>query len=52
MTYREAGDAAPTTKDEAVKVFVGCDSMPINFNTVKDIYLWAVGGDGVVRVDT
>lgn len=51
MTYRVESDPAPTTTDEAVKVFVDCESMPISNNLVIDVYLWAVGGDGVVRVD-
>ncbi len=52
MTIRDAGGAAPTGLAEGVKVFINnCSFFSIS-NTVEiDVYLWAEGNAGVVRVD-
>ena len=51
QTYRDTGGAAPTLLTEGFPVFVESDSVPISSNIGIDVYLWAIGSDGRVRVD-
>jgi len=54
-TYRQTGGAAPTDLDEAVRIFKDDDEsdnvVNISANEQIDIYLWAIGSSGKVRVD-
>jgi hypothetical protein len=49
-TYRNAGDPAPTTNAEAVKLPI--PGMPIKSTITIDVYIKAVNTAGSVRVDT
>ena len=51
QTYRDAGDAAPTEQSEGVQVFIEGDQAEISAVAAIDVYLYAVGSDGSVRVD-
>lgn len=48
QTYRAAGGGAPTQRSEGVK-FSG--SIPISASALIDVYIWADGEAGSVRVD-
>jgi hypothetical protein len=48
-TYRATGGSAPTTLAEAVAVSVV--SLPISASAAIDVYLYAHGAAGSVRVD-
>lgn len=48
-TYRATGEAAPTTLTEAV--VMAQISMPISAPTAIDVYIYAHGAAGSVRVD-
>lgn len=51
QTYRDTGDAAPTTTVEGVPVFVGAGSAEISASVGIDVYIYAAGAAGSVRVD-
>jgi hypothetical protein len=51
QTYRMTGGDAPTGIDEGVPVFVGCDSAIISAAAEIDVYIYAIGDAGKVRVD-
>lgn len=48
-TYRATGEAAPTTLAEAV--VISQVSLPISAATAIDVYIYASGAAGSVRVD-
>jgi len=50
QTYRETGGDAPTNLDDAVKTLEG-NSEFISSSDPIDVYIYAVGDDGLVRVD-
>lgn len=51
-TYRLTGEAAPTTIDEGIKLFMNSViSEPITASSGIDVYIWTTEEDGVVRVD-
>lgn len=52
QTYRLTGEAAPTTLDEGIKLFINSViSEPISAVAAVDVYVWPVGSNGRVRVD-
>lgn len=52
QTYRLTGEAAPTLKAEGVLMFDEFPNRePISSTELIDVYVWAVGGAGVLRVD-
>jgi len=51
MTYRDTGEVAPVNVAEGVAVFVDEISMAISSTVEIDVYLFARGEDGEVRVD-
>jgi hypothetical protein len=51
QTFVATGGAAPTTDDDAVKAFNGCDSFIFSESASSDIYIKAVKKAGEVRVD-
>jgi hypothetical protein len=52
-TYRETGDAAPTDRAEGMPIFVQEESDHESISAVSgiDVYIYAIGEDGRVRVD-
>jgi len=48
-TYRATGEAAPTTRAEAV--VMSAVSLPISAAAAIDVYIYAHGAAGSVRVD-
>jgi len=51
QTYRDDGELAPTTRDEGVQIFINSISEIISAAAKIDVYIYAVGKDGRVRVD-
>jgi len=51
QTYRDTGETAPTSRDEGVPVFVDSNTAVISAAANIDVYLWAIGKPGEVRVD-
>ncbi len=51
QTYRLTGQAAPSSKGEGVLAFETVDSLPISALAAIDVYIWADGKPGSVRVD-
>jgi len=51
QTYRDTGGIAPTLESEGVIIFLNDNNIPISANAGIDIYIWAKGGDGRIRVD-
>jgi hypothetical protein len=52
QTYRPTGSAAPTSRNEGVRIFSdGCLHADISFSSTADIYIWCDNGNGRVRVD-
>lgn len=51
QTYRDTGDAKPTLKADGVPAFDGSNTEEINYSTGIDVYLYALGTRGRVRVD-
>lgn len=49
QTYRMTGNDAPTEREEGVRI--ECGSMAIGALAAIDVYIWAHGKDGRVRVD-
>lgn len=52
-TYRDTGEAAPTTRDEGMPIFTEEES---NFEEISaamaiDVYIYPIGDSGRVRVD-
>lgn len=52
-TYRETGDPAPTESSEGMKIFQDGepDFEPISSSNSIDVYIYAIGSDGRVRID-
>ena len=50
-TYRLTGEAAPTSSDEGVPIFISDEKKFIISGLGIDIYVMAVGSDGAVRYD-
>ena len=53
QTYRLTAEAAPTLKNEAVRMFVDNpeEEMIRNSPAAIDIYVWCCNEDGILRVD-
>lgn len=51
QTYRLTGGAAPTLQDEGVPAFPGGAPEQINTEQPIDVYIFAIGKAGNVRVD-
>lgn len=52
QTYRLTGETAPTERSEGMKLFANDkNSEEINSSTPIDVYVYAVGSAGRVRVD-
>lgn len=51
QTYRPTGGAIPTDQDEGVPAFVGGLPEEINSSDPIDVYIFAIGKAGNVRVD-
>lgn len=51
QTYRDTGDAAPTTIADAVPILVGGEQAEISASVSIDVYIYPVGAPGSVRVD-
>ena len=51
QTYRETGGSAPTLQSEGVPAFPDGPSEEINSNVPIDVYIFAIGKAGSVRVD-
>ncbi len=51
QTYKLTGEAVPSSRDEGMKLFSDGDSESISSSEPIDIYVYAVGSAGRVRVD-
>lgn len=51
QTYRIKDDPAPTDKEEGALMFELSNQEPIDASEEIDIYIWATGADGLIRVD-
>ena len=51
QTYRLTGEDAPTAESDGVVLFDGMQSEPISSSDSIDVYIWAKGAAGRVRVD-
>ena len=54
-TYRDGGTAAPTdaaSEDNDVRIDFVSGRLQVTFRATADIYIYAVGGAGKVRLDT
>lgn len=50
-TYRMTGDSAPTNLTDAEPIFIGTVVEEISASAGIDVYIYAQGNDGQVRVD-
>lgn len=50
-TYRETGETAPTIVEEGIPIFINGITEQISASVGIDVYIYAVGKDGQVRVD-
>ena len=51
QTYKLTGEAAPSSRDEGMKLFANGDSEEISSSEFIDVYVYAIGSAGRVRVD-
>ncbi len=51
QTYKITGDPAPTTRGEGMALFSNGISEPISSAVLIDVYVYAAGSAGRVRVD-
>ena len=51
VMHKDTGDAAPTTLDDSVVAFSQSENMVIAATAGIDVYIYAAGAAGSVRVD-
>ncbi len=50
-TYRMTGGKAPTEISEGVEMFIGTNEATISAAAAIDVYVWAIGESGKLRID-